>query len=176
MHIHLFFKHMCTYKCYLNYIFLKSGLTQVVFVLLVVVAKFIELGSTMGLIKPNEADVKGICIICFTLLLSIKWWAESRPTTWFIVFIFRTLMYPKNRLELCFQGTIYGLKCEHPTFFLEIFSTSDTNGDGFISVDELKKATARYDIELTGQKLAEIYSQSDIDGDRKLDYQGSFFN
>ena len=92
-------------------------LTQVVFVLLVVVAKFIELGSTMGLIKPNEADVKGICIICFTLLLSIKWWAESRPTTWFIVFIFRTLMYPKNRLELCFQGTIYGLKCEHPTFF-----------------------------------------------------------
>ena len=60
--------------------------------------------------------------------------------------------------------------------FLEIFSTSDTNGDGFISVDELKKATARYDIELTGQKLAEIYSQSDIDGDGKLDYQGSFLN
>jgi len=60
--------------------------------------------------------------------------------------------------------------------FLEIFSTSDTNGDGFISTDEFRKAAARYPINLTDQKLAKIFSQSDIDGNGKLDYQGSFFN
>jgi len=118
MHIQLFFKHMCTYKCYLNYIFLKSGLTQVVFVLLVVVAKFIGLGSTEGNTNLNEADVKGnIQIIAFVLLLFDKWWVKSHSTTWLVIIvIFRTLIYPKNTLELLLRHNRYYSKCEHPVF------------------------------------------------------------
>ncbi|XP_070208674.1 calmodulin-beta-like isoform X2 [Littorina saxatilis] len=51
------------------------------------------------------------------------------------------------------------------------FRVFDTNGDGFIDVQELKHAMKNLGEPLTDKELTDMMKQADVDGNNKIDYE-----
>lgn len=53
----------------------------------------------------------------------------------------------------------------------EAFKVFDKNGDGFISLDELKSVMTNLGEKLSQRELDEMMQEADTDGDKQIDYK-----
>jgi len=56
-----------------------------------------------------------------------------------------------------------------------IFQVLDVNGDGFITVDELRHALTKTGDHFTEAEIADIIRRADRNNDGKIDYNGEFY-
>ena len=54
------------------------------------------------------------------------------------------------------------------------FRLFDKNGDGFISVDELRTIITQLGDKLSEEEADELFAKADINHDGKLNYEGTF--
>ena len=55
----------------------------------------------------------------------------------------------------------------------EAFKVFDKNGDGYISVNELRQVVTTLGEKMTDEELIEMLSEADCDGDGKVNYDGT---
>lgn len=78
----------------------------------------------------------------------------------------------KNKFKTAVLGVMTDLLDDHQKTDLEAtFKAMDTDGDGTISLDELKAGLRKADPNMDESKVEDIYSNLDVDGDGTISYE-----